>query len=158
MFSSLWDYSLAIYRTNQLPRLPILYSTRGHKDRCIEIHHAKVHKKGYFVTNGADRTIRIWHITKGKVRLLKVIRLKERVYSMAYLENYRLLAVVQSSKEVKFLSLLSGKIEKTLDLNLTSCVNVFFMKDKNAIGVVSSAENAIRIVQLHGEEVKGHGK
>ena len=50
---------------------------------------------------------------------------------------------------VKFWRLPSGKLEETLELNIEKCLNIFWMKDKNAIGVAGKVGNQIKIVQLH---------
>ena len=145
--------SLRIYRTDCLPKkLPMLYSVgRDEYMAAVEIHNLIINGKEYIVTPGCDCKIRIWHMMKGKLRLLRVISMKEEVFCTVYLENYKMLAVTHRRDFISFFSLPSGQLVRTLDLKLRDCQGIFLMEDKNAIGVGSYTESTIKIIQLHPE-------
>jgi len=75
LFSGLPNGSVVIYRTGRLPKLQILYSTRGYQVRSLsKVQNITINGKDYVIaTSGHDCTIRIWHLIKGKMRLLRVV-------------------------------------------------------------------------------------
>jgi len=89
-------------------------------------------------------------MSKGRIRLVKVKRMKEEVASMVYLENYKMIAVSCGARYVKFYNVLSGKLEMRLDVGMPKAGTLFLIKEKNCLGVADSEENIIKIIQLHG--------
>ena len=110
-----------------------------------------MNKKDFMLTIGGDFTIELWHLTKGKMRRVKVFQLQEEleVEGIIYLENYKIFATVHATEEIRFFGLFSGKLERILDIGLKESLYTFLMKDKNAIGVVGFEQNLVKIVQLH---------
>jgi len=153
LFSFLDNGFVTISRTDQLPKLPILNSVQGilWDSSTRKILSIKINGKDFVLTTGDHFTIKIWNLTKGKMRLIKVIYAKERVYSMVYLEDCQMIATTHNTGEIKFFRLMSGKLECTLDVDLKNCQYVFLMKDKNALGAVGWGQNIIKIVQLSRE-------
>jgi len=149
------DGSMAIYRTDKLPRLPIFCSFRAHQDRMFMLTAQRIviGQKEYVVTASQDQTVKIWHLLKGRMRLLRVICCEEIPVSLVYLENYKMLAIALGSESVKFVRLLSGKLESTISWSEDNTRCLFFMKERNMIGVTSYDHSSIELIQLGG--VKG---
>jgi len=142
--------SVILYRTDRLPKLPVLGLIRGcEKSAALEVKSLIINGKEYILAAGCDNKIRIWHIIKGRMRLLKAIQMKETVSSMVYLEDYKMLAMAHNMNYLRFLQLPCGKLEARVDVELESCTNVFLLKGKNALEVASMAGDIINIVQLH---------
>jgi len=154
LFSGLANGSIILYRTNQLPKLPIISTIQAHKigKYVTTIQNITINKKEYIVTGGNDHAIRIWHIIKGKMRLLKVIQIEEDISCMVYLENYKMIATTHHREYIKFFSIPSGKLTTTLRLDMTKSRNIFLMNDKNTLGVADLGKNIIKMVQLHRPE------
>jgi len=68
LLASLEDGSMVAYRTDKLPKLPIIYSTGIGSDEYIEIRNIVINKKD--VTSGSDWTIRLWHITRLTLKIV----------------------------------------------------------------------------------------
>jgi len=145
------DCSMTVYKTNQLPKLPVLGSVKAQKV-FSKIKSMVVNGKEYIITAGFDRAIKIWHMYKGKIRLLKVIRIEEGIGSMICLEDYKMIATTHGKKYVKFFGLLSGKLEKNFDGEMPSAVNMFLMKDKDMLGVSDSYLNVIKMIKLSSDK------
>jgi len=140
------DGFLSVHRTNKLMKLPAICLRRG--DGVGMMEKLVMNKKEYIVTSGSDGKIKIWHVNRGRIRLLKVIEFEEDITSMVYLENYRMIAVTCRENYIKFLKIPSGKLRWTLDVEMSQVSNVFLMKDKNALGVADWDQNVIKIIQL----------
>jgi len=150
LFSTLQDSSIVIYRTDRLPKFPILYLNRDYKSQdWTKVLSLTIKGKDFIVTAGYDEKIQIWHLTKGKMKKLKGFSVQEGVVGMVYLENYKMLAVTFTGSSLKFFRFPSGKLESTLGLGMKYCQNIFLMKDKNALGVAGSNKNIVKIIQLH---------
>jgi len=155
LFSGLGDGSVVIYRTDKLPRMPIFCSFRAHRGKMFMVAPQRIviNKKEYIVTASQDWTVKIWHLLKGRMRLLRVIYCEESNLSMVYLENYKMIALASGSDSVKFFRLFSWKLEGTVSLSKDNTRSLFLMKEKNMIGTTSFAHSSIELIQLAG--VKG---
>ena len=151
LFSSLNDGSVIIYRTDRLPKLPILCSIKGNGGVSRTLESVTINKKDFMLTAKYGSTVEVWHLTKGRMRRLKVIQMQEEieVYCTVYFENYKMVATVHGTEEVRFWRLFSGKLEWRLDVEMNECFHSFLMKDKNAMGVVDWGPKLIKIVQLN---------
>ena len=148
LFSSFQDGSVMINRINELPKLPILYSVQGNHGGLARLKRIMINKRDFILTTGDDCVIRIWSLTKGKMRLIKVISLSDKFYSMVYLESCKMFAVTHFTHFMSFLHFPSGKLECMLNLNMRQSANIFLMKEKNSIGVLSFEECVIKIIGL----------
>lgn len=110
---------------------------------------AMVGHKEYIITHKFDGQIKIWHLVKGKMKLLRAIILKRYIFGLAYLEDQKIIAIVCKNKSyfVKFLSLITGKLVSMLDLGMKDAQNLVVMTDKNALGVVNKNEGLMKIVK-----------
>ena len=145
--------SLRIYRTDQLPKLPVISSIQGFSYEgeiaSRQIQSMTINGKEYLITAGYDFPLRIWHFSKGKIKLLKVIQMGERSHDVAYLENYKMLATTYKGLELRFLKFPSGRLESSVYLlNQQLCLGIFLILDKNILGVPSYSENKINIVKF----------
>ncbi len=153
LLSSLTDGSLMLFRTDHLPRLPILASIRGYDPNSYacsrKIRNITINGKEFFAVIGSDCKIRIWNLSKGIIRLVKVIQTGEKTSCMIYLEDYQMIVTSHDERYIRFWSFISGKLKSTLYLNMKGCKALFLMKNKNSFGVASGSENLVKIVQLH---------
>jgi len=128
-----------VYRTDQLPRLPLVDTIQGYDVNSYaiprKIQSVIISRKEYVLTVGADCKIRIRHLLKGKLKPLKTFQTGERVFSMVYLEDYKMLVTTHNTQSIKFWKFPSGRLESRLDLKMANCYGIFFMKDKNCLGV-----------------------
>ncbi len=92
--------------------------------------------------------MKIWHLVKGRMRLLKVFRDSYGIHSVVYLESYKMIAIASNTNSVKFFSFPCMKLEKTVDLSQNGSHFLFLMKDKNMVGVTSQNEKLIEFIQL----------
>ncbi len=145
LFSSFQDGSVMINRINELPKLPILYSVQGNHGGLARLKRIMINKRDFILTTGDDCVIRIWSLTKGKMRLVKVIRMPKEVFSMVYLENYRMIATLHETSEIRFWRFPSGKLECTLEDGMGEYFDSFFMKNENALGVLGSRPKIIHL-------------
>ena len=82
-----------------------------------------------------------------------MIQTKEEIGGFVYLENYKIIAAVCrfKSNSIRFWSLTSGKLEKTLDMEKGDRLPLFLMKDKNMIGVPRCNTNLVEFIKLYRE-------
>ena len=163
LFSSLANGCVQVYRTDQFPRLPMLNCFRGFDSDgdsfWRSIQNVTINGKDYIIiAGGNEKKIRILHLSKGKMKLIKVIPSEDKVYRMVYLENYKILATTHQMHFIRFYSLPSGKLESVLDLGMEMCRSIFLMKDKNCLGVVHFKGDMIKIIQLHDRDVEENEK
>jgi len=159
LVSSYENGSVRAYRTNKPPNLKAICSVKAHQGGqwVPTIENINANGKEYTVTAGSDRTVKIWHLVKGKMRLLRVIQTEERVYQFVYLEKYKMIAAPRESfKEIRFWSILSGKLERTFVYSESREIwHLFLMKDRNMIGGVSGKSeleyrcDSTEFIQLH---------
>jgi len=150
LFSCLSNGDVRIYRTNKLPHLKVMCSASTGK-WITALQWVKVNGKEYIVTASIDRFVRIWHLTKGRMRLIKAMHNEDIPYSLGYLENEKMIAVGYNSNYIKFLRLPSMKLEKTVPLSGGGVHHLFLMKEKDSIGVLSKNENLVEFIKLHPE-------
>jgi len=160
LFSGLANGKIAIYNTRDKNRFPMLESSQAHRmgKYVTAITSVNINGKEYLITGGNDHTIKIWHLYKGKMRLLKVIQNNEDVSTIVYLENYQMIASTHHRDYIKFFKLPLGTLEATLPLGLNKARNIFLMKDKNLLGVADLTRNVIKVVQLHPTEGSGQAR
>jgi len=148
------DGFLTIYRTDKCSRLPVFGSVRAHLPRMFMTTVQKIvlNRKEYVVTASQDKTVKIWHLVKGRVRLIKVIQCEEMSSSLVYLENYKMIAITSGTESIQFLKLPSGKLENVAVSALSEDMthSLFFMKEKNMIGVTTLDSNKVELIQLGG--------
>jgi len=160
LLSSLSNGSLTIYRTNKLPCLQVFCSIQPHQPETLSLKvlNVQINVKEYVITsNRVDRKVKIWHLIKGRMRLLRVIKTEGTIDSFVYLENYKMLAIAcEHPNGIGFFKLLSGKLERKFDLNKEPILGLFLMKDKNMIGgrggFPGLSMDSIEFVQLHPQE------
>jgi len=155
LFAGLANGKIAAYKTNGKDgRYPLVESVQAHRfgKYVTMITSVNIKGKEYIITGGNDHTIKIWHILRGRLRLLKVIQNNEDVSTIVYLENYQMIASTHHKDYIKFFKVPSGKLEATINLGLTKARNIFLMKDKNKLGVADLTRNVIKMVQLHAPE------
>ena len=154
LFSGLMDGSLMIHRTNKLPSLKIFGVIQAHKagQMVLTVQNININGKEFMVTASSDLTAKIWCLVKGRMRLLRVIRTEEICYSLVYLENFKMIAITEKSKYIKFFSVSSGKLEKMFCVNEDATHCLFWMKEKNMIGVTSYHKDLIDFVQVKKQE------
>jgi len=155
LFSGLENGSVRIYRTNKLPDLQAFYSMQAHQAGkwVLSVQCIMVDRKEYVVTSSEDWTVKIWHLIKGRMRLLKVIPLPGEPHSLVYLENYKMIVTAYASGCMQFFRFPSMKMERTVDLVNSGVYHLFLMKDKNMIGATNQNGESIEFIQLHP---KGH--
>ena len=154
LLSGLASGKVAVYNTHKKGQLTMIESLQAHRfgKYVTIILSVKIDGKDYIVTGGNDHTIKIWHLNKGKMRMLKVIQNTEDISTIVYLENYKMIASTHHRDFVKFFKLPMGTLEATLPLGLGKVRNIFLMKDKNMLGVGDLAKNVLKIIQLHPSE------
>jgi len=110
--------------------------------------------KDFVLTVSSDCTVKIWNLVKGgKMGLLRVIKTRETPYSVAYLEDYRMIAIAFGSNDIEFWSFTTGKLEKTFSRRKDdNGHSLFLMKEKNMVGVASYDDNVIEFFQLEPQE------
>lgn len=152
---------LVIYRTDQLPKAPIICSINIHKvsgSPCVwKIESAMIKNKEFLITIGSDCKIRIWHLIKGRMRVLRTINIGDQASGFAYLEDHKMIAVAYGKEhsDLEFFSLISGRLESKTYLGMGMTPgNVFAMKGQNIAGVTHWDTKVIKLVK-HGEEVIG---
>jgi len=152
LLAGLANGKIAVYNSRE--RYSMIGCFQAHKfgKYVTMISSIKIKGKEYIITAGNDKTIKIWHIMKGRLRLLKVIQSNDSVSTFVYLENYQMIASTHHQDYVKFFKLPHGKLEATVNLRMEKARNIFLMKDKNIIGVANLTRNVIKMVQLHPAE------
>jgi len=151
LFVSLDNGTVIIYRTDNLPKMPIFCSISAHKvsHAVVRIQSGILNGKEIVMTATKDMKIKIWQITRGTMRLLRVIQIKERTGGFVYLESYKMIAMICGSNSIQFWSITSGKLEKALDMDKNERYVLFLMKDKNTVGVPRCRTNLIEFIQLY---------
>ena len=149
LFSSLINGSVLIYRTDKLPQMPVIGRFQGDRTRgnAALPQSFMMNGKEYVATTAQDEEIKIWHVVKGRMRLVKVIRTERRISSFVYLENYKMIAAVFRSNEMEFYKVPSGRLERRLELE-TSDAESIFLKGKDMLGVLSFHQSVVEFVQL----------
>ena len=147
LFTGLSNSYVKAFRTNKLPHLKAICSVRT-KGWTLGIQSFNVNGKEYVVAAGEDQTVRIWHLVKGRVRLLKVIHNKSEFCSLICLENYKMIATSCKDNSLRFWRFPSMKLEKVVSLS-EGAFHLFLVKEKNMIGVTNENESKIEFVQLH---------
>jgi len=125
LFSDLSNGSVMIYRTNKLPHLEVICLVQAGKS-LLDIQSIVLNEKEYVVTLVGDYTVRIWHLVKGRMRLLKVIRMGDAPRSLVYLENYKMIAIGCQSNYVKFFRFPWMRLERTVYLSECGAHFLFF--------------------------------
>ena len=150
LLSSLDNGSVLIYRTDRLPQLPIIGRFQGERvwESVVFPQSFMMNGKEYVATIAQEKAIEIWGMTKGRMKLVKVIQTEKRICSFVYLERYKMIAVVYPSRYVEFFKVLSGKLEKRFEMKINDARSMFLMKDRNMIGVVSFYQGIIEFIQL----------
>ena len=146
--------SVMIYRTDKLPQLRIFCSARAHLPGMLVFtaQSITINGKEYVITAGQEGAVKIWHLIKGRMRLLRVIWTEEIPYSVVYLEYYRRIAIASECNYVRFFSLPCGRLESTVYLSEDDTHSLFLMKEKNMIGVMSYNDSSIEFIQLGGAQ------
>jgi len=136
---------------NSAPGILILESVCGSEQRkgIPVIKSARINGKEYIITAGLDRTMRIWHFVKGKMRLLRVIKTEDIVCRIVYLEKYQMIVATFRKNYVKFWRFVSGKLELKLIMGKQQYAEIFLIKEKNTLGLLSSQSNLIKLVPLY---------
>jgi len=141
-----------IYRTGKLPYLQRISSIQAHQagQWVVTIEDFHVDGKEYVVTSSHDSTVKIWHLIKGRIRFFRIIHVEAIVYSLVYLEGFKMIAMVyENYQEIRFFNVFSGKLERTFSFSEDTCPGSgFLMKDKNMNGVVPQQEKEIKCIQL----------
>jgi len=150
LLSGLENGSVMIYRTDKVPHLQVFCSVRAHQDAVYPVQEMNVNGKEYIMTAGHDRSVKIWHLVKGRMRLLRVIYSEEYFSSVVYFENYKLIAIARKrSNEIKFLRFPSGKLESAVFVRKDDNIHgLFLMKEENMIGATSLKSDVIEFIQL----------
>ena len=151
LLSGAIDGSVRIYRTTKLPDLKEVCAIQAHEAGkwVSDIQSININGKEYVITTSTDCTMRIWEMSKERIRLVKVIRMENVLCSWVYLEDYKMIAVLYGQYNyIEFLRFPSGKLERRFRLKIGEVWNVFWMKDKNMIGVTDFAERMIDFVKL----------
>jgi len=156
LLSSFDNGSVKIFNTNKLPHLQVLLSVQTHQNKMIHaLQSFCLNGKEYVITSGKDMTLRIWHLVKGRMRLLKVVRTDGKTAdSVVYLENYNMVAASYEENRIDFFKLPTWRLEKTFCCEFDA-KELFMMKDKDMIGFLSDMGvfgNSIEFVQLHPKE------
>ena len=149
LLSSLINGSMILYRTDQLPKLPIIDSIKtqqGERKPVIIIDSGRICNRELIITYGSNGKIRIWTFRKGRMRLVRVINIERIIHSGVYLEDYKMLAITCPGT-IKFVSLITGRLEATQHLGMEA-EKIFLMRDKNTIGVVDQQENRVKMMKL----------
>ena len=158
LFSALDKGKLIIYRTNRLPKLPVVCSVQAHDNginQWINMEKAVINGKEFIITRGHDGKMKVWHFVKGRMRLLRVIQIGEYVEGPCiYLDNYKMICTTKGKESLKFFSLISGELKNTFELKSPKALSVVFLKDKNAIGVADWTRKVLDIIQLHPKQEK----
>jgi len=155
LLSGLANGKLAVYNTRPGPNnYKLVDSVQAHRFGKYLTVILKINIKGkeYILTGGNDHTMKIWHLVRGKVKLIKTVQTTEDVSTIVYLEDYQMIATTHHRDFVKFWSLPFIKLEHTLTLGLNKARNIFHMKDKNLLGVADLSRNFIKVIQLHPSE------
>jgi len=147
LFSGQSNGSVRISRTNKLPEMKVAYSART-GGWVLTIQSINVNGKEYVVTSGRDQNVKIWHLVKGQMRLVRVIPNEGMAFSVVYLENYKMIAVTERSRYMIFFSFVTGKLVRSVDLGSRDEHRMFLMKDKNTIGVTSKNGSFIELLKL----------
>jgi len=155
LLASLRHGQVVLYRTNFLPDVKIICSVRIQTSLGLAMKEAGVIKKivvknkEFIITSyPGEKTMKIWHLNKGRMKLLKVIQVGEDVSQMIYLENEKMIAV-SFKKSMGFFSLWTGELRKILSLNdMEEVGDIFLMNEKGCVGVVDSQKNIIQKVVL----------
>jgi len=155
LITGLEDGCLAVYKTNQLPKMPMINSVQGYQTELgvILTESIAVKKREYLVKNENDK-IKILNVNKGRIRLVKVIQTGDVIFGMVCLERYKVIGTIHDTNEVKFWSLMSGKLRMRLKLKNDRAQQMFLMKDKNIIGVVDLSRNEIEMANFNDFEDK----
>jgi len=152
LVSGLVNGSVVIYRTDRLPKLLMICSEQAHEagKSVSSIEKARINGKECIVTHELDGVISVWYMIKGRMRRLRTIMIQDVIYGFVYVEEHKMLAIScgEGADSVKFLSLISGRVECRLDLQMKDARNLFLMEGKNAIGVLGEQASQIKIVQL----------
>jgi len=148
LFAGLENGFVRVYRINKLPHLKVICSVRT-KGWTLALQSFTVNGKEYVVTISEDQTVRIWHLLKGKMRLLKVLYNGRGFRSLVYLENYKMIAIAYEPSEISFFRFPSMKLERKVELKKDGLNHLFVMKDKNMIGATNDSEGFIDFIQLH---------
>jgi len=160
LLSSFDDGFVRLSCTNRLPNLQALCSIQAEQagQWVVAIQSIYVSGKEYIITSSRDETVKIWHLVKGRMRLLRVIHTKGIVSSFVYLDNYKILAVAIScdgSDHIDFFKLFSGTLEDNFYFFQGTIQNLFLMKDKDMIGGIGRLggmkHNSIRFISLHNQ-------
>jgi len=151
LFAGLLNGSVIMYGTSQIPKLPILYSIKPQQMErrfVIKIEGARINNREFLIAYGSDGKIRVWNLMKGRMKLVRMINIGQNIQSGVYLENYKMLAITcQNSVSIKFVSLVTGRLENTFDLEMQA-EKIFMMKDKNTLGVADLSKDRIRMAKL----------
>jgi len=147
---------LRIYRTDKPPHFKDLSSIKAFPAKgkgVLAIKTIHVNGKEYILASGRDCTVKVWHLVKGKMRLLRVIQTEGIVNFFAYLENYKVIATVSHrSNTIEFWNVLTWKLEKTFVCDKISGLwNSFLIEHKNVIGTIGgsgSRYDSIEFIQL----------
>ena len=149
LFSGLQNGFVRIYRTNSLPHLKAIGSIKT-KGWTMFVQSFHVNGKEYLITANDSSRVKIWHLVKGQMRLLKVLQNEEGEFcSLVYLENYKMLATSCQDHAIKFWRFPSMKLEKTIELGEGRVQSLFLIKERNMIGVTNGDERRIDFIQLH---------
>ena len=155
LLATLEDGTVMVYRTNKLPKMPVFCSVKGHyvSFSFVRIQNAMVNGKEIVITIEKGLVLKIWQIRKGAMRLLRIIETKEQIDGFVYLENEKMIVTTggYESNSIKFWSLTSGKLVKTLDMERGDRSPLFLMKDKNIIGVPRCNTNLVEFIKLYRE-------
>jgi len=129
LVTGLKNGSLVVYRTDRLPKLPMICSVQAHQigKFVIKLESVFMKNKEYIVTCGFDGKIHLWHLVKGRMRRLRSIVIGEIIHGLVFLEEYKMLAITygRDANEMKFISLLSGRLKFRLDLQMERAINLF---------------------------------
>jgi len=148
LFSGLTNGDVRVYRTSKLPLLQAICS--AHTGEWVSgIHSLNINGKEYVVTSSKNQPVKIWHLTKGRMRLLKVIHTEGVCPSSIYFEQEKMIVIGDQSNEIKFLRFPSMRLEKAVRVSHLGVHHLFSMKEKGLIGVRCGTGNRVEFIQLY---------
>lgn len=152
LYAGLSNGQLYMYNVNNISQIKLIQTIQAHKSNTYltAITEINIQDRKYIATGGKDGLIKIWDANLGKLKLLKVIRLKANQYpsTIVYLQKYQALAVSCDNSFILFYSAPNGQLLQTIDLSMKKIRNLFAMETIDSLGAGDLTSDMIKIVKL----------